>query len=106
MDERTVRFVCEQDGVPEQQFKDALIVALQALPAVQKAYLARVDFGDPSAYPVDLCLSASEDPGAVHAVSAVFGRIFQAKQHLDIVFLTPQQETELARICRPFYIAA
>jgi hypothetical protein len=34
----------------------------------------------------------------------VFSRMFGSNQHLDIMFLSDDQERELERVCRPFFV--
>lgn len=102
--EPTVRFVWEQDGQLERELKGALISTLTRFAAIRKAYLARVDFGAPATYNVVLCVTGPEDVEVVGAVGSVFSR-FDTSLHLDILFLTAEQEAELASVCRPFYAA-
>jgi hypothetical protein len=101
--EPTIRFVCEQDGEPERELKDALTVTLRAFPHVRRAYLARVQFGDSPDLVVTLCLSADEDPRVVEAVSFDFRALFDSSQILDVMFLREGRERDLERVCRPFY---
>lgn len=103
--EPAIRFLCEQDGPPEGELKAALIPTLAHCASVRKAYLARVELGDPSDYNVALCVSGPEDSDVVKAVGSVFGRIFNVSQHLDIMFLNAEQEAELETVCRTFYPA-
>ncbi len=100
-----IRFLQEQDGIPEREFKEAVVPVLKR--AVQRAYLARIQYADTGTNAVALCLRAtgSEEP-LVKAIGAVFSPIFGARQHLDIIFLNEDQERELAGVCRPFFESA
>ena len=104
--EPNIKFLCEQDGTPERDLKAAIVGRLEQFREVRKAYLARVDFGDSSAYDVALCLAAPEDRQLVQAIAAIFHEKFADSQFLDILFLNSEQESDLARVCRPFYSAS
>jgi ethanolamine ammonia-lyase small subunit len=105
--ERNISFLGEQDGEPERRLKAALRERLRESKTVTKAYLARVRYGTASATDVALALLA---PGAngdtvVNAVQAEFRAQFNATQHLDIFFLTPELDTQVSRVCQPFFVA-
>jgi hypothetical protein len=102
--QRKIRFLCEQDGDPERELK-ALLAPKLAPSDVKRAYLARVEYDDPSAYEVALCVRGVEDPSLVRTVASQFAAVFGADKHLDIIFLTDAQEEELARVCGSFYRA-
>jgi hypothetical protein len=115
-----VQFVGEQDGAPERELKDRLAGSLRPM-GVQKAYLAVVSYaerkgpqnadGDGVApeLTVALCLSvsdaATEKGEIVQRASHDFAAMFGPTQHMDIIFLTDQQEAALKKVCQPFYIA-
>ena len=101
--ESRVRFVCEQDGQVERDLKAALIPELRRSGTVQRAYLARVQYGDEDALEVALCIRAPEDPELVQRVCARFAELFPAAVYLDIVFLSDSQEEQLERVCKSFY---
>ena len=103
--EPTVRFLGGQEGQAALELKSALLPRLQSYP-VRRAYLAQVDFGDGSSPSVALCLSAEESKTIVKAVQEEVRRLFHSSQHLDICFLSEQQETEVSSVCQPFYVAA
>jgi len=54
---------------------------------------------------VALCVHGQSGQNRMFAeqVGKVFGSIFGSHEHLDIIWLMPEQETELARVCRPFF---
>jgi hypothetical protein len=101
--EGCIRFVCEQDGLPERDLKAALIPELRRSGSVQRAYLARVQYGDDNPMDVALCIRGPEDPELVRRVCARFAELFNTEVYLDILFLSDIQEDELARICKSFY---
>lgn len=98
-----VEFMCEQDGYPERKLKTALVDQFASSPSLERAYLARVSYGDPGAVGVALCLRCPEDPVLVDRVSSVFAALFGREQHLDIMFLDARNEARLAAVCKPFY---
>jgi len=99
----SVRFLQEHDGAAERSLKDALTALFRSSETVQRAYLARVDYGDPKAFEVALCLRADENASLVAAVGKVFANIFSSDEHLDTIFLTEARERELRSVCRPFF---
>ena len=115
-----VQFVGEQDGPPERELKEKLATSLRPM-GVQKAYLAVVSYAErkgpqnaagDGAGPelnVALCLSltdtAAEKSEIVQRASHDFAAMFGPTQHMDIIFLTDQQDVALKKVCQPFYIA-
>jgi hypothetical protein len=100
--EPKVTFVCEQDGEPERILKSTLALLLSRRPGIKRAYLARVDYGNPAAYEVALCVSGSEDKILVQEVASTFAAQFGRQSHLDVLFLTHTSEVDLEKVCRPF----
>jgi len=72
---------------------------------VERAYLARVEYGDRSPYEVALCVRGPEDPELARLVGEKFAEHFARSTHLDILFLDEAREEEVKRICPPFYVA-
>jgi hypothetical protein len=100
-----VRFICEQDGAIEQEFKQRLGALFQDRKTVTRAYLAAVDYGTPTTFTAALCIRAFPNPDTslVKSVSTIFASIFSSDEHLDILFLNDEQEMNLMRVCRAFY---
>jgi hypothetical protein len=99
--QNTVRFVGEQDGESERILKSALVAELRTVPEVKRAYLARVQYSD--GVHVALCLAAPEDRPLVERIGSCFAQVFAQQEHLDILFLGPDQEAELKHVCAPFH---
>ena len=99
----SIRFVCEQDGAPERLLKQAVVEELASASDTKRAYLARVEYGDPSAYEVALCLAGRTNEKLVSRIGLRFAEIFGRDAHLDILFLTDEREAELKRVCAPFH---
>jgi len=57
-----LRFLGEQDGVPERELKDRLVKFFQCDQSILTAYLARVAYTDPSPLVVALCLRSELVP--------------------------------------------
>jgi hypothetical protein len=105
--QRAVDFLGEQDGVPARELKAELRTVLEAESQVQTAYLARVTYENSAAPEVALCLRAElKEHGQMVLVTEV-GRVFAArfgrKEHLDILFLTPEDEVLLRAVCSAFF---
>ena len=101
-----VRFLAEQDGPIEQEFKRRLTDLFDDCQTVKKAYLAVVDYGTPSTFTVALCIRSvvpGPDKSLVNSISSVFASIFSSAEHLDILFLDDEQEIKLGRVCQEFY---
>jgi hypothetical protein len=56
---------------------------------------------------VALCVRGQPGQNRMFAerVGRVFAAIFGSHEHLDVIWLTPEQEISLAKVCRPFYDA-
>ena len=104
----TVQFLGEQDGVPEGQLKAAFNFVFAEHPNVQRAYLAQARYAISGPHNVPLCLVANshDDEALLRELSDTFVRLFRSEVHMDLLFLSPDQEEALARVCRPFYTAA
>jgi hypothetical protein len=101
-----IRFVREQEGVPERALKDALVKLFEADERIWKAFLAVVDHGPKTALSATLCLRTvmGPDKTLVAKIGDIFASQFHATQHLDILFVDGEQEADLARVCSPFYV--
>jgi len=103
--EGRVEFLGEQSGSNEDTLKRELILEFATRPDVRRAYLARVGFESQQEPAVALCIVSlrPDDRGIVTRVGEIFRRRFSSDGALDVLFLTADQETALAAVCRPFY---
>ena len=103
--EPTITFLGEREGKPERELKSALRRRFTDMRTVERAYLARVRYGNagPGEVALALVVSAGDQAAVVGAVNEVFHAQFNTSQHLDIIFLTPTLERNLSSVCPPFY---
>ena len=104
----SVKFIAEQDGIPERTLKDALARMFASRTDVRKGYLVRARYGHNTAEPVVLCIDAAPDSkyGLVAAIQEEFAKVFHKTVSLDIIFLKSEQVEEVSRVASPFYAAA
>lgn len=100
-----IKFVGEKDGSPKRELKGRFIKLFRDEPTVQRAYLARTDYGDAAGVNVALCVKSSvgQNMPLVSGVSAIFGEMFGSHEHLDVLFIRDDQEQQLRVVCTPFY---
>lgn len=117
-----VEFLGEQRGAAEDLITTALASRFGADARIRAAYLVRAVFPttgpqraarenrgrDGTAAPVEVvvCVAAPEDPAIASIVGEEFRKLFDASQHLDVLFLTEAQEREVRRVAAPFYSAS
>ncbi|MGQ0592132.1 MAG: enhanced serine sensitivity protein SseB C-terminal domain-containing protein [Gammaproteobacteria bacterium] len=100
-----VRFVAEQLGIPENDLKEEIVRKFKDHSRVSRAYLAQVDYDEAKYFDVALCifLEHSEGEKLANDIASSFRRMFGPHEHLDILFLSDSQETELRKVCCPFF---
>jgi hypothetical protein len=106
--EGRVEFVGEQNGPVEDTLKRELILEFATRPDIQRAYLANVGYQPGDEKSVALCI-VSENPDdqlVLLRISDIVRRRFAKNVSLDIIFVSPEQEEDLARVCSPFYRSA
>ena len=117
-----IAFTGEQRGPAEDQFTRALASRFASDARIERAYLVRAEYpktgpqrgpaenrgpdATSAAVEVLLCLVAPEDHAIVAVVGEEFRKIFASSQHMDTLFLTGEQEREVAKVARPFFSAA
>jgi hypothetical protein len=100
----SVTFVVEQDGEPEQRLKNRLCEHFEQNSSLTEAFLVRVTYGTSRDLKVALCLIASNrDTELVRAAASEFAKIFGSHESLDVMFLNPKQQQQVARVAKPFY---
>lgn len=101
----SVQFLREQVGVPELLLKRRLTELFMRETEVQRAYLVQIRAGRQDG--VALCIKAisGADKSLAEKIAAIFGAIFGAHEHLDILFLSDVQEASVKSVCSPFFSA-
>jgi hypothetical protein len=102
-----LNFLGEQDGPPERELKEQLATFLDRGQWARVAYLARVTYEKMAPANVALCVRGQTGQDRVFAeqVGRIFGPIFGSHEHLDIIWLSPEQEAALMQVCKPFFKA-
>jgi hypothetical protein len=103
--EGKMEFLGEQSGPVEDTLKRELLLEFVTRPDIQRAYLARVAFQSQNEPAVALCVVSKrpDDRSLVLRVGEIFRRRFGKEAALDILFLSAEQEAEVAKVCVPFY---
>jgi len=103
---REITFLGEQNGPPESEFKELLIPLLRSHRRVTCAYLVRVRYDQSSIVSVALCMSGSKrnDGALLQCVAEVFSQVFKLNEVLDMMFITKDQEGQIAEVAKPFYV--
>lgn len=108
-DSLAIRFLTEQDGPTERNFKARLVPVLQRHNSVEAAYLAVVQYQGEAEVSVALCIlfsSGEVDEAVVTSAGEVFHKMFNRNEHLDIVPVNHDQWDPLRAVCKPFYVRA
>lgn len=72
--------------------------------AVSRAYLARADVGDgENGVVLALRADGADQRRLVDKVGTIFASIFNARQYLEIVFVSEAKEDQLQTVCRPLF---
>jgi hypothetical protein len=98
-----IRFLHEQDGAPELVLKDKLREVFRRNRALERAYLVMARLGEETGVVLGLATRFGPEEKIVTTVQAAFASVFNSDEHLDIVFLTDEQETQLTKVCKPFF---
>ena len=103
--EGRVSFLGEHSGSVEDTFKRDLILEFSTRPDIRRAYLAKVGFEGQDEGSTALCIVSRrpDDRSLVVRVGEIARRRFAKDVALDVLFLTGDQEADVAKVCRPFY---
>ena len=100
-----ISFLQEQDGPPERLLKEKLTEIFRKNRAVERAYLTIGRLGEETGVVLGLATRFGPEEKIVASVQTVFASVFNSDEHLDILFLTAEQETELTQVCKPSFVA-
>lgn len=98
-------FIAEQVGVPENEFKESIIDLFRGRDKPLRAYLAQIEYCEKQDFNVALCVAieSGEDEKLANDIAVIFRRMFGGHEHLDILFLSENQEEQLRKVCCPFF---
>jgi hypothetical protein len=104
--EGRMEFLGEQSGSVEDTLKRDLILEFVTRPPIRRAYLATVAAGPdrPPASAVCVLSDLGDDRSLVVRVGEILRRRFGADAMPDVLFLTAEQDRDVARVCAPFYV--
>lgn len=90
-------------GEGEERLVAALALLLADHREVERAYLARVRYGEGQPLDMALCLVGAESDALYAALRKLFHAMFEQGQHLDIVFVSPDEEARLHELAPAIY---
>jgi hypothetical protein len=89
----------------ERRFPEALKRAFAEHPEVRRAFLARIRYVERNVEDTALCLGGTPSDPVLDEVQRIFWALFPKTAHLDVFFVTAEEEERLADVCEPFYDA-
>jgi len=99
---KEILFLGEQSGAVETKFAASILPMLAG--RFERAYLARIAYGQDTEVHAALCLFGGElDRSLAESITTVFASMFNEAEHLDILRLSEAQERELSQVCRAFH---
>lgn len=102
-----IRFLAEQDGPPERKLKEPLVALLFEDSAVESAYLVQAELSRGTTKEGSVVLGIrrprSDSPELRKRIGSVFAAIFAKTCFMDVAFLTPENECDVAAVAEPFY---
>lgn len=106
--EGRIEFLGEHSGDVSDLLKRDLILEFATRPPIRRAYLATVAFGSAAEPAVALCVLSDhgEDRSLVVRIGDILRRRLATDAFMDVVFLTPEQDVDVGRVCAPFYSRA
>jgi hypothetical protein len=101
----SIRFIAEQDGQFEQTVKSGIAKVLQLHPEIQQAYLVSIAYED-STTGVALGIVSEQEAtsGVLSGVQAAFAEVAPSNLSINIIFLSTEEQKQVAAIARPFYV--
>lgn len=101
--EAVPEFIGQQIGVAADTLNAEFREALSGFPQVERAYFCRLRYLGEEKVGAALCIVSStlEDIGVIGTLADVIRT--NLASHMDILFLSPAQERDLAKVCQPFF---
>lgn len=103
LDAEHIVFTGEQDGPAESQLKAQLAQLFTTHPGVAEAYLARASIDGQTSVVLAARADGIDEAALATQVGAVFATIFNARAHLDVLFLDAERQAQVRRVCPAFY---
>jgi len=103
--EGPVQFLGGETGSVEDMVKRDLILEFATRPDIRRAYLTRVAFPPQTDSALAVCILSRrpDDQAVVARVGDILRRRYSKDTALEILFLTPEQDAEIAGVSRPFF---
>ena len=101
--EPRLEFLREQDGEAERALKAVLAVGRVHGSEAYLPSTGGVRAGRKGGSCTMLVPSTAKDATIARHVGKVFVAQFSRNAHLDVIFVDAEQETDLRRVCKPFY---
>jgi hypothetical protein len=102
-----IKFLGEQDGPVERTVKARWLPILSESPEIRRAFLVRASYEAPNDVHVvlALCSNGGPDRNLIEALRVPYAAIFSRDCPLDMAFVNASQESDIERVCPPFYTA-
>jgi hypothetical protein len=102
---KRVIFLGEHDGPAERDLKAALNSCFVKNEEVNSAYLTRISLFETPGTNVALCIypQVNSSETLLQCIGASFSKLFNAVEHLDILFLEDKQKLEVDAVAKPFF---
>ena len=100
-----IRFIAEQNGQFESAVKERIAAALAQHPQVQRAYLVSALYPDATTGVVlGVVCDAPPSQAVLSDIQRAFATIAPSNLSLDVLFLSPTQQAQVASVAKPFYV--
>ena len=100
-----LQFAPLRDDAAEKRLMAALVPLLRRYNDVKRAYLARVHYdGMAGGMVLGLVTPGEDDEQLVAEIGKLFASLFDASQHLDIIFVSNEQLAAIHKVAAAFYL--
>jgi hypothetical protein len=100
-----IRFIAEQNGQFENTVKERIAAALPEHAEVQRAYLVSALYPDATTGVVlGVACNGPPSQAVLSDIQRAFAAVAPSNLSLDVMFLSPKQQTQVALVAKPFYI--
>ena len=103
LDAEDIVFIGEQDGPAESQLKAQLGHLFARHAGVAEAYLAHTVIDGQASVALAVRAEGIDASALAAEVGALFATIFNARAHLDVLFLDAERQAQVRRVCPAFY---